>query len=204
MDKIKAFFEAMTIWNWFTLIAFCFACISVLNAVLNLKTRFRDWRGTRSRQGFAKRLGQLRGEFEVIATFKQNMNGYFVWVLDAAVTPLKSFGLAFMLLLVAFLVPGDLFRMPLVLIALLITTVGAGAAMHLFRIIRFVAMPTDLVQEILDFVKNAKDNGVTSSEGEELIGVITQAKFFTHKEKELIYARLVRRFPHIASDLVGD
>jgi hypothetical protein len=180
------------------------ALMSGFNAFLNLKSRYRDWRGTKSRKGFEKRLGQLKGEFEVIATFKQNISGYFVWTLDAAVTPLKSFGLAFMLLLIAFLVPGDFLRMLFVLIALLITTFGAGAAMHLFRIIRFVAMPADLVQEIIEFVKNAKDKGVTSSEGEEFIFAITQASFFTKEEKELIYARLVRPFPHIAADLVGD
>src|ERR1051325_9520512 len=127
---IKNFIQDMTVWNWLALIAFIFFPLSALNAFFGLRARYRDWRGTKSKKAFDKRLTQLGDEVRRIETFRNNLAGYFVWVLDALITPLKTFGVAFMLLLLAFFLPGDVFRMPVVLAALFITMSGAGAASH--------------------------------------------------------------------------
>src|SRR5258706_2746892 len=114
MNVLGGVVRSMTIWNWLALIAFIFFPLSALNAFFGLRSRYRDWRGTKSKQAFENRLKQLSEELDIIETFKNNIRGYFVWVLDAAITPLKTFGLAFMLLLVAFLLPIDIFRTPII------------------------------------------------------------------------------------------
>src|SRR6185436_17277703 len=85
MDKLRAIYDAMTLWNWLALIAFIFFPLSALNAFFGLRARYRDWRGTKSKEAFEKRLRQLSDELQIIKTFKNNIQSYFVWVLDAAI-----------------------------------------------------------------------------------------------------------------------
>ncbi len=77
MDQIKSFIQAMTFWNWLTLIAFCFACISVLNAVFGLRSRYLDWKGGRTRKGFEERLKQLEVEWSIVESYKKNLPEFF-------------------------------------------------------------------------------------------------------------------------------
>jgi hypothetical protein len=78
MNGIGDFVRSMTVWNWLALIAFIFLPLSALNAFFGLRSRYRDWRGTKSQKGFEKRLQQLSMKMDVNETFKQNIDGYFV------------------------------------------------------------------------------------------------------------------------------
>ncbi len=43
-------------WNWLALAGFIVLPLSALNAFLGLRARWRDWRATKSKEGFEKRL----------------------------------------------------------------------------------------------------------------------------------------------------
>ncbi|HEV7682406.1 MAG TPA: hypothetical protein VGO68_09825 [Pyrinomonadaceae bacterium] len=81
MDKLKLFIQAMTFWNWIGLIAFCFASISVLNALISLKSRFRDWRGIQSKKAFEKRVKQLERELAQIKGFAAEPPKFYLYLL---------------------------------------------------------------------------------------------------------------------------
>lgn len=195
MNSFWTFVGNMTVWNWLALIAFIFFPLSALNSFFSLRSRYRDWRGTKSKKAFERRLKHLSEELQVIEIFKNNIKLYFDWFLDAAITPVKTFGLAFMLLLFAFLLPGDIFRTPIGLFALLLTMTGAGAASHLFRIIRFVAIPVSLAIEIIDFVKNASDKGLESENGKTLIIRLYKSEMFSQAQKEEVSGYLTQHYP---------
>src|SRR3989442_8439689 len=66
MNGLIDFVRSMTVWNWIALIAFIFFPLSAWNAFLSLKSRYRDWNGTKNKQKFDKRLRELKAEFAEI------------------------------------------------------------------------------------------------------------------------------------------
>gem|GEM_PF-4646712 len=187
----------MTLWNWLSLILAPLAIMGGLNAFFGLRSRYQDWRGTRSNIAFKKRLRQLSEELNVIERFTDDINLFLKWALDAAITPLRSFGLAFMLLLFAFVLPIEIFRSPIGLIALLVTMSGVGAASHMFRVIRFVNTPDLFVDEVIAFLYEASRRRLTLDEGDDFAARFSRSGLVTNQKKELMVTLLSDKYPNV-------
>src|SRR5688500_6887697 len=98
----------MTFWNRITLIAFIFFPLSALNAFFGLRTRFKDWRGIKSKKNFEKRLKELKQELIQIETFRMNLSIFFLEILRRAMPPIA---LVFLTIL-AFMGAFAIYRIP--------------------------------------------------------------------------------------------
>src|SRR2546421_87706 len=105
----KAFMQSMTVWNWLSLIAILALPFTFINAVLSLKSRYRDWQGTKSKKKFEKRLQQLKSELVQIEDYKKNLPAFFVDILAKAMPLLGLMSAGVLLFMGAF----TIFRLPL-------------------------------------------------------------------------------------------
>ncbi|HKY55326.1 MAG TPA: hypothetical protein VJM08_13505 [Anaerolineales bacterium] len=96
MDKIKAFFEAMTFWNWLALIAFIVLPLSALNAFLSLKSRYKDWNARQSKAKFEKRISQLKEELSEIHEYRHNLTKFISVTMGHLAGALYMFVVAFL------------------------------------------------------------------------------------------------------------
>src|SRR5262245_7017770 len=107
------FIKGMTFWNWLALIAFLFATISVLNAFLSLKSRFRDWRGIQSKKAFDKRVRQLERELKRIKRFAADPTTFYLYLLDKGTKLVVFFILSVGMFMTAFAISVSPFKIDL-------------------------------------------------------------------------------------------
>src|SRR5215213_4703153 len=96
MDKIKAFFASLTLFQWIALILFPIGIASGLNAFLSLKSRYRDWRGIKNLESFNKRIETFYKHVGLLQRLKKSPIDYFMWVLRQLLPATNSFLCAFM------------------------------------------------------------------------------------------------------------
>jgi len=164
MDKLKVFIQAMTIFNWLTLIAFLFASISVLNALLSLKTRFRDWRGTQSKKAFEKRVKQLERELVRIQKFAAEPQRFHSYLLERGTRLATSYLIAIAIFMTAFGISVSPFRglnveVVLAMVAVLLLGLIISAMVELSRLIRMVSNSKNFAVEIVKFIVDAREKG---------------------------------------------
>ncbi len=104
METIWDFIKAMTIWNWITLIAFIFFPLSALNAFFSLKGRFLDWRGTKNKELYKKRLEQLERQLSQIEEYKKDSSKLFFKTLENGIRSLLFFFGSFFFFMWAFFI----------------------------------------------------------------------------------------------------
>jgi hypothetical protein len=95
MDTIKAFFDAMTFWNWLALIAFFVLPLSALNAFLGLKSRYKDWNARQSKVKFEKRAKQLQKHLSEIHDYRTNPTKLWLATMGYLASSLYMFMAAF-------------------------------------------------------------------------------------------------------------
>lgn len=182
MDKIKAFFEAMTFFNWLTLIAFLFAAISVLNALLSLKSRFRDWRGIQNIKGFEKRVRQLERELRRIKEFADNPSSFHWHLLDMGTRLCGGTLVAIGMFITAFAIYVTPFggttgiEIILSLLALTILGMTVGSLVELNRLIRVVYDPDYFAVKIIRFIVDGSYKGLKLDADSELMNFLREVK----------------------------
>lgn len=68
----------MTVWNWISLIGFLVLPFTVANLWFNLSPRYKNWRATRSRKLFDKRIERLEHRLNMAAIQRSNPTNLFV------------------------------------------------------------------------------------------------------------------------------
>jgi hypothetical protein len=196
MDKLKLFIQAMTFWNWLALVAFIIALLGGLNAFLSLKARYRDWKGTRNKTQFDKRISELTTQFFMMEQYKQDSIAFFTRVLSYA----SELPIPF-LISIAFFTIGALFW-PSYLLALLFMFSCIKTATKLNQLITRVSLPELFAIEIVDFVKSAADKGLASEDAARLILKLGHSKVYSESEREIIFNYIGRRYPEKLSSFM--
>jgi Na+/melibiose symporter-like transporter len=169
MDKIKAFIETMTVWNWLALVAFLIAIFSGLNAFLSLKSRYKDWRGTKSKLQFEDRLRELEKQLTRIEKFKSNPNELYNYVITTALRFMSLFFMACFAFVSAFtfsILPPQhlkfryqLFAVVMSIISSITVYLCALIASNLRRVVRRAQDPKIFAMEVLSFIGEGERKG---------------------------------------------
>ena len=212
MEKIKAFFEAMTIWNWLALIAFLFFPLSALNAFFGLRSRYRDWKGAKTKKGFDERLKELEAEWSIVESYKKNLPEFFLYLLERLVRPV----IMTFIILIAFLafspssnpfgfaettvekVLASVGRLMFVIAMFVVLT----DTLKVFLSVRRMRNPAVFGMEIIDFASNAKSNGFESDAAKELIIRLVKSNIFDDAQKDSLKAYILRSYPQGATLLL--
>lgn len=205
MDKLKAFVESMTIWNWLTLIAFLFFPLGALNAFFGLRSRYRDWKGARTKKGFEKRLKQLEAEWLIIESYKKNLPEFFLYLLEGLVRPvIMTFVIvmafiAFSSSINPFGLPEHLFETVIAnalrLAFGIITFIIVIDTMNLFLSVTRMRKPDIFGMEIIDFASNAKSNGFESTAAKDLITRLVKSDVFDGAQRDFLKTYIMKNYP---------
>lgn len=168
MDAILDFIKGMTIWNWIALIAFIFFPLSALNAFFSLKSRYLDWRGTKSKKEFEQRSKQLEEQLAVTLEFIEHPTKLFSYVLHRGLRMFIFFllGLAFFMCAVfVYASPLGDRAFPVASGLIVIGLSGLFASLtdsfRLFRIVTMVKEPARLADTVMKFAQSGKRKGYT-------------------------------------------
>jgi MFS family permease len=206
MDKLKAFFEAMTLWNWLALIAFLIALFSGLNAFLSLRSRYRDWKGTRNKKEFEKRIKRLREKLRQLEEYKKNPTEFFIRVSSFIIQCLTLLLLSIACFNVAFLLERlYTLRSGLVMfgIAILWTLLGIIASFRLVPLIIAMKTPGVLAMEIIEFVRKGFKKGLATEDADELVVSLAFSEMFTGTNKEVLFNYIGEKYPQILSTIMA-
>ncbi len=173
-----------------TLIAFIFFPLGALSAFLNLKSRYKDWRGTKSKVAFEKRLEQLEIYIYQIRQYRKSPTAFFVHVLHEVVHLLTSFLFAFSILVVIFFISTlniddgfkDGFSLPSFISCGFLLLHMLNVALRLSRLIRHVYHAEILAIEVIEFVKKGKSKGLISKDDNKMIDSLLKNEMFTENE----------------------
>jgi hypothetical protein len=178
---MKIVIQNMTVWNWLALIAFFFATISVLNAFLSLKSRFRDWRGIQSKKAFEKRVRQLERELTRIRRFALEPERFHFYLLDRATRIVGVCLAAMAIFMIAFGISvsplrGSGYELVLVMAPVLLLVMTISVLVEMNRLIRVVGKPSDFAIKLIRFMVEAKDKGFELRDDGELMKFLKQVK----------------------------
>lgn len=180
MEKLKAFLEAMTVWNWLALIAFIFFPVSALNAFFGLRSRYLDWQGQQSKVKFKKRLQQLSRQILLIDRYRKEPQFFALKVLDDASSILVIFLAAVALCLCGWLLDsfdsnsGPLFPLT---VATLLMSFDFMLGIQLSRLISRARNPEAFARRVFTFLHNGKYKGLLP-ENRELVESILESESF--------------------------
>lgn len=178
----KAFIQSMTVWNWLTLIVFPLALLGGLNSFFSLKSRYLDWRGTKTKKKFEKRMRQLETELNKIERYKENPIGFIVQILEDTIRPLGlSFG-SLVLFIGAFAIyriplPGFLiFEFVYLILSISLMVYATFALGTLYKRLTRVNHPRGFGLEVFQFINNGKKKGFISKDDYRLIDLLIENK----------------------------
>jgi hypothetical protein len=203
MDKIRAFFASLTLFQWIAVILFPIGLISGLNALLSLKSRYRDWRGIKNLEAFNNRIEFFRKQANLLQRLKKNPTDFFMWLLRQLLPGVNCFLLAFILLLLSFLFPLPVLNQFLLVLTLLLGVLSFTHTSRVTRVTRQVSAPEKLILEILMFATNAKKKGFTSPEADELIVSLTKSELFTETQRKKVFEYIGQHYPSMLSSFMG-
>lgn len=195
MDKIKAFFEAMTFWNWLALIGFIFFPLSALNAFLGLRSRHSDWRATRAQKQFDMRLKELETTFFKIERLKQNQFDFLTEVLNGGILAAMLLVMALMVFVFATITPFGR-----VVLSFLATTLMLMSLYILSRVANLIILmqgPLGFAVRILNLINRATAKGLTSNTVNSLSEAILTSKLFCNFEVDYLKGHILRNFPPV-------
>lgn len=203
MDKVKGFFESLTLFQWLALIAFIFGTISVTNAFLSLKSRFRDWNGTRNQAAFKKRVEELQKQITTLEGYRKNPLTYFFRITRYIVLTIFMWSLSFAFFITAFALlqipmePWSLF-LPLSILFSIASVFSIGMVT---RETAFLDDPKVLALEVIKFVTKAAKKGLSSSEADALVTTFTKSEFFTDEQKTEFIDLIGKHYPQAISQV---
>jgi hypothetical protein len=161
--------KGWTFFNWLAVIAFLFSSISVLNAIFNLRSRYKDWRATKSKAAFVHRLKELEHLVNQIGEYRKDQSQFILTVLHNGWTIRLR-----VLFAIAMFAIGWFLSVPPVEEKLLIYIVLSSgmmlllssilASMKFSSIIRYVRYPAEFKQYVTDFIKSGVSKGLLSFE----------------------------------------
>jgi hypothetical protein len=199
MDKIKAFVESMTFWNWLALIAFIFLPLSALNAFFSLKSRYRDWRGAQTRKGFEERLTHLEKEWLIIEVYKKDLAEYFLYLTERLLRPIMMM----FLLMVLFIalsprvpgIAGTTFELAALRLTFIVAAlIPVADVMRLTASVRRMRYPQAFGKEMIDFAANAKSNGFESDAAKQLISRMVTSNIFSDSQRDSLKTYLIKQY----------
>jgi hypothetical protein len=165
MEGIRQLVGNMTLWNWLTLIAFCIALISGLNAVLNLRSRYRDWWSTNSKAKFQKRIGEFEEHMRKISFFRDKPSNLMLLGLEALlhafILTLLAFGLCLfgVIFLLALRGLWSIVGLMMFVLAAQMITSTVGRLGVTLDLVSHVNTPNRFVDRVRAFVKEGKAKG---------------------------------------------
>lgn len=196
MDRITLFLETMTIWNWLALIAFIFFPLSALNAFLNLKTRYRDWRGIQNKKQFDKRIKELKTQFFMTETYKQDSTAFFtvvLWYASELLAPL-------IIVIALFSLGAQVWQSYLA--ATIVSSIFMKHAIALNQLISRVQFPELFAIAIIEFIKSGADKGLNSESADRLIHDVGRSNVYSTTQREIVFHYLGQRYPEKLSSFI--
>jgi magnesium-transporting ATPase (P-type) len=185
---VRTIIQGMTVWNWLSLIAVFALPFTFINALLSLKSRYRDWQGIKSKKKFDKRLGQMKSELVQIENHSKNLPAFMINVLAKAMPLLSMFFISMLLFMGAF----TIFRLPLpgfwvfefvyLVTGIIIMMLALVQWRKLTRLIESVNNPKDFAIELLDFIYAGKKKRFIESESE-FVDYLTTSEIFKKNEQ---------------------
>ena len=209
MDKFWSVVGNMTFWNWIALIAFLIALMSGLNAFLTLRSRYRDWRGTRSKKAFEKRTRDLGKKIQQLTTYKENPTTYFFFISNFIVRCLVLILLSLSFSNLAFLLNTrtDVYSLlsarVMSGIATLWVLVGVIKSFRLVPLLIAMQTPSVLAMEVIDFVRKGFKKGLTSTEADSLIISMASSEMFTGTDKQVLFDYIGKNYPQVLSTIMA-
>jgi hypothetical protein len=165
IDWIKTW----TFFNWLTLIAFLLALVGFLNSFLSLKSRYQDWRATKSKKEFEKRVITLLKVARQVTLYRNSPEIYYLVVIKIlAYTIFSSLSAFFMFVWAVILIASgiSLIAIPVLLICQLIIVVALRSAFKFIDLHLKVYTPTKFGKEIQFFINRGAGKGLITSEQE--------------------------------------
>ncbi len=151
--------QTWTFFNWLALIAFFLSCISVINAFLSLKTRFKDWFAIRSKEALRKRLIELEN---IAQNTRRNINEPSTLLIDV-LWQSTTFLLVQSFLLIMIIIVVYVLHINKVSIESIYLIIFTTFINFLSEFIRFI-------QSVRQKIIYTKDLSSVTKEAEELIG----------------------------------
>ena len=84
MDRLWTFVINMTGRDWLTAVALLIGLIGAINATLSLRSRFRDWRSTKSKEKYDNRLKEFDLQLYLVSKYRTDDREFRLAVLDKA------------------------------------------------------------------------------------------------------------------------
>ncbi len=166
-------------WVWLAgkIILTVLAVAGGLNAILSLKSRWKDWWAPKSKLGFEKRLRQLSLLIAEVSKLKNNPHLYSIAVGDNLLNAVLTFLLTLLFVMIAtlfYLLTGDvtvvkwiaLFTVVIIGIVLLVSLDDISKTAKLSR---YVRDPEILLKEITKLIERGNKNGYQSDNQEKIL-----------------------------------
>jgi hypothetical protein len=75
---MKTFFADFSPKNWLFLVLTLIGIALAVEAILNFRLKWKNWRASKSKKGLEKRLDQLYGFISQIAGYQKNPTDFFI------------------------------------------------------------------------------------------------------------------------------
>lgn len=172
--------KTWTFFNWLTLIAFVFGTISVLNATLSLRSRYKDWQATKSKEAFEKRLEQLKQQISRIRKIRESTitlaTEVMIYIIGASVFFLFAFICSVILLLNISIKTSDEFLLiGLTISFFLLIATSIAIVLKLFMVISYVRTPWLLESRTRRLVNRGKSKGLIPKDDDSLTNTLLKA-----------------------------
>jgi hypothetical protein len=167
MDKVRVFFQGLTLLNWLTLIAFVIALISGLNALLTLRSRWKGWRNIRTKAKFEKRMDQFKNLITAVAIFRDAKPDFLIYGFDILFSYLVKLSIAIIVSLLGLFFLFSSFPEPIKpLVAVIGFSIAFNSVMYALgglkvsaQLFADVSRPQVFTQRVQDFVNEGKAKG---------------------------------------------
>lgn len=197
MEKIRAFLQGLTFFQWLALIAFLFASISVINAFFSLKTRYDNWLGMKSKKEFDERIKELQTQVTYLEKHRNKPTVFFVRVLLDLPRVAILFIFSFILFLISYLteVMSMMNRFLFGTLSIAVSVFTISILMKLLLLIRRMYEPEEFAKDVVDFIKSADSKGLTSEEADHLVVMLAKSNALTEEEHDVLMGHITRNYP---------
>ena len=183
MGHIWTFIQALTWRDWIAILGLLVLPLGALNAFFGLRTRYKDWQGTKTKNDFSERLRQLNDWLNEAADFHSDLNKFILRAMNDAVLPIEL-----VIAALFFFISG--YALSEAFSSRFAETFSGAAIVCLFwslnlvsdflNLLRRVREPFDFAQEITNFIDKGKTNNVISESDKTIIREIAHSGYVNH------------------------
>jgi uncharacterized membrane protein len=184
-----------TFFNWIALIAFLAFPFTVLNLYFNLKPRYLDWRATKTKKGYEKRLKELTSQLNFAQTYRLSITYLFADIMIEAGNAMFALVVAliqFVLITFGFYLPsfkiegGRVKESLFLIITLVFLFICLYYITRIVRLARNTRNPEFIVERMIHLIEDARRKGFGVTGDDTMIESIRQREMFTEFERNYI------------------